>query len=82
VPTRQHFMDETLTCDLHPVVINVLCMSHTRVVGVPTVCECHAAAGEDFNRMLYNPYFDFLTLHVYPYNWQVRHSRQADHCEM
>lgn len=28
-------------------------------------------AGEDFNRMLYNPYFDFLTLHVYPSNWQV-----------
>ena len=21
--------------------------------------------------MLYNPYFDFLTLHVYPFNWEV-----------
>ena len=25
-------------------------------------------AGEDFNRNLYNPYLDFLTLHCYPYN--------------
>lgn len=27
--------------------------------------------GEDFNRNAFNPYLDFLTLHVYPSNWQI-----------
>ena len=47
-----------------------VCSLLFHVAGPQPDCYCRGA-GEDFNRMLYNPYFDFLTLHVYPYNWQV-----------